>query len=135
MEKEYYAQVLGEIDSAALQQLAAGVEISLGGGGRKYVTRPCRAYKLEEPPRLPPRTSPVPGLRKQSADGTELLLHTSWVSLTLTEGKYRQARLTHTAHPPFSPTHGPLLEPRAVPPARCDVMGAHQLLPTIRCAR
>ena len=63
------------------------------GGGRTYLTRPCRASKLDEPPRLPPRATPVPGLRRKSAGGTEQLLHTSWVSLTLTEGKFRQVRL------------------------------------------
>jgi len=36
------------------------------GGGRIYRTRPCRATKLKEPPRLPPRATPVPGLRRQN---------------------------------------------------------------------
>jgi len=67
------------------------------GGGRTYLTRPCRASKLEEPPRLPPRATPVPGLRRESADGTEQLVLTSWVSLTLTEGKFRQVRPTPPA--------------------------------------
>ena len=79
------------------------------GGGRTYLTRPCRASKLDEPPRLPPRATPVPGLRRKSAGGTEQLLHTSWVSLTLTEGKFRQVRL--------------------LPPASCLLPPASCLLP------
>ena len=76
--------------------LSSGLEIAMGGG-RTYLTRPCRASKLEEPPRLPPRATPVPGLRRESADGTEQLVLTSWVSLTLTEGKFRQVRPTPPA--------------------------------------
>ena len=75
--------------------ISAGVEISLGGG-RKYLTKPCRASRLEAPPRLPPRATPVPGLRRAAAraaaDGGAALPATSWLSLTLTEGKFRQVR-------------------------------------------
>jgi hypothetical protein len=94
--------------------LSSGVEIAVGGG-RTYLTRPCHAAKLEEPPRLPPRATPVPGLRRESADGTEQLVHTSWVSLTLTEGKFRQVRL--------------------IPPASCLLPNAQRTQRSLRRVR
>ena len=97
--------------------LSSGVDIAMGGG-RTYLTRSCRASKLEEPPHLPPRATPVPGLRRESADGTEQLVLTSWVSLTLTEGKFRQVRptppascLTRSAPATLSDACAPLGEP------------------------
>jgi 23S rRNA pseudouridine2457 synthase len=81
MEKEYYAQVDGLITDDALQQLRQGVDISIHG--KTYHTNPCRAYALAAPPTLAPRARPV----RDDRHGP-----TSWVSLTLTEGKFRQVR-------------------------------------------
>ena len=69
--RTYYAQVDGDITSQALSKLEKGVVI----GG--YKTKPCRAEKIEEPP-FWERTPPI-RYRKD--------IPTSWISLTLTEGK------------------------------------------------
>ncbi|MEN9323522.1 MAG: hypothetical protein RL699_1302 [Bacteroidota bacterium] len=81
VEKEYYAQVDGLITPAAVAQLQAGVEI--GFEGKKYQTKPCVAFI--------PKTIPDFGARgKKIRD--ERHGPTSWVSITLTEGKFRQVR-------------------------------------------
>jgi len=81
VEKEYYAQVDGLITNEAIEQLKNGVDISFEGS--TYTTKPCKAFKLESTPDLPPR-------RKKIRD--ERHGPTSWVSITLREGKYRQVR-------------------------------------------
>jgi len=81
VEKEYYAQVDGLITDAALAQLQEGVEIGLHEG--RYRTTPCQARRLPAPPDLPPRTRKI----RDDRHGP-----TSWVSITLTEGKFRQVR-------------------------------------------
>lgn len=75
-ERVYYAQLDGEVTEEALSKLQKGVLI----GG--YQTRPCRAEKISDPP-FAPRNPPV-RYRKN--------IPTSWISLTLTEGKNRQVR-------------------------------------------
>ncbi|MGI4743756.1 MAG: pseudouridine synthase [Janthinobacterium lividum] len=80
VEKEYYAQVDGLITEAALAQLRQGVAISIQG--QPYHTSPCQA-QLVAAPTLAPRSRPV----RDDRHGP-----TSWVSLTLTEGKFRQVR-------------------------------------------
>ncbi len=81
VEKEYYAQLDGLITQEALEQLRIGVEIGISG--KKYSTLPCRALLLTRPPSLP---EPDPSLRigRHRPD--------SWISLTLSEGKFRQVR-------------------------------------------
>lgn len=81
VEKEYYAQVDGLISDEALARLQAGVQIGLRDV--KYQTNDCRAYRLAAPPTLPPRARPI----RDERHGP-----TSWVSVTLTEGKFRQVR-------------------------------------------
>ena len=81
VEKEYYAQVDGIITNEVIEQLKNGVEISLEGS--TYTTKPCKVFKLEATPNLPPR-------RKKIRD--ERHGPTSWVSITLREGKFRQVR-------------------------------------------
>jgi len=81
VEKEYYAQVDGLISDEAIKQLREGVEISFEGG--KYTTKKCNAFKLDSIPDLPKR-------RKKIRD--ERHGPTSWVSITLREGKFRQVR-------------------------------------------
>lgn len=81
IEKEYYAQVDGDITSEAIENLKYGVEI--GFNGKKYITKPCKAIKLENTPGLPIRTKKI----RDDKHGP-----TSWVSVTLNEGKYRQVR-------------------------------------------
>lgn len=81
VEKEYYAQVDGIIDIAALEKLKNGVEI--GVKGKKYITKPCKAQLLEQPPKLNERSKKI----RDDRHGP-----TSWVSITVTEGKFRQVR-------------------------------------------
>ena len=81
VDKEYYAQVNGDISLEAIAQLKAGVEI--GFEGRKYQTKPCKVFKLNEPPNLPVRSQKI----RDDRHGP-----TSWISITLNEGKFRQVR-------------------------------------------
>jgi 23S rRNA pseudouridine2457 synthase len=81
IEKEYYAQVDGIITDEAIEQLKRGVEIGLRN--EKYTTLPCAAFKLDADPGFPPRTRKI----RDDRHGP-----TSWVSITLSEGKNRQVR-------------------------------------------
>jgi 23S rRNA pseudouridine2457 synthase len=81
VEKEYFAQVDGAISLEAIDQLKAGVEI--GFEGRKYQTKPCKVFKLEAVPELPVRSQKI----RDDRHGP-----TSWISVTLKEGKFRQVR-------------------------------------------
>ncbi|MDB5234708.1 MAG: pseudouridine synthase [Hymenobacter sp.] len=81
VEKEYYAQVDGLIDDAAIAQLQAGVEIGIHNV--RYRTSPCTAFRLDPAPDFAPRSRKI----RDDRHGP-----TSWVSITLTEGKYRQVR-------------------------------------------
>jgi len=80
-EKEYYAQVDGLIDEDALGRLRQGVEIGIRDV--KYITKPCKVFRLESDPGFAPRTRKI----RDERHGP-----TSWVSITLTEGKFRQVR-------------------------------------------
>lgn len=75
--RTYWVQVEGEPTEVALGQLRQGVTI------RGYRTRPCKASRLPEEPSLPPRDPPI--RYRQS-------IPTTWLSLTLEEGKNRQVR-------------------------------------------
>jgi len=81
VEKEYFAEVDGDITPEAIEALKNGVEI--GFGGIKYTTKPCHVYKLSEIPKLPERGKKI----RDERHGP-----TNWVSVTLTEGKFRQVR-------------------------------------------
>jgi 23S rRNA pseudouridine2457 synthase len=73
--RTYWAQVEGEVTEGALQQLCAGVIIE----GRK--TLPAKAKKIR--PDIPPRDPPI--RHRQN-------IPTSWIELTLHEGRNRQVR-------------------------------------------
>lgn len=81
VEKEYYAQVDGDIDENAIIHLQEGVEISTAS--EIYKTLPCKAYKLKDLPDFPPRIKKI----RDERHGP-----TSWVSITVSEGKFRQVR-------------------------------------------
>jgi 23S rRNA pseudouridine2457 synthase len=81
VEKEYFAQVDGMITEAAVEQLRNGVEI--GVHGKKYKTKKCRAFRLDVISNLGERGKKI----RDERHGP-----TSWVSITLTEGKFRQVR-------------------------------------------
>ncbi|MFT4670173.1 MAG: 23S rRNA pseudouridine2457 synthase [Flavobacteriaceae bacterium] len=80
IEKEYYAQIDGIISSEAIEKMTRGVEIGING--RKYLTKPCKVQKIEKPD-FPDRTQKI----RDDRHGP-----TSWVSITLSEGKFRQVR-------------------------------------------
>lgn len=75
--RTYWVQVEGIPDQAALSQLRRGVVI------QNYHTRPVLVHLLAEEPSLPPRQPPV-RFRKT--------VPTSWLEMTLTEGRNRQVR-------------------------------------------
>ena len=81
VEKEYYAQLDGEINEEAINFLGNGVEI--GFGGKKYMTKPCEVKRLDELPNFPIRSKKI----RDDRHGP-----TSWISITLKEGKFRQVR-------------------------------------------
>lgn len=76
--RTYQVQVEGMPGDDAVKRLAAGGIVIQG-----HRTRPCRARLLEAVPDFPPRDPPV---RFRKA------IPTSWMELTLTEGKNRQVR-------------------------------------------
>jgi 23S rRNA pseudouridine2457 synthase len=75
-QRTYLAQVEGEISDTALRELETGVRI----GG--YRTKPAKAERIDTPD-INERVPPV-RFRKS--------IPTSWIRLTLTEGKNRQVR-------------------------------------------
>ena len=81
VEKEYYVQVDGLITPEAIEQLKAGVEI--GFNGTKYITKPCEAFFVDSIPDFGPRGKKI----RDERHGP-----TSWVSITVNEGKFRQVR-------------------------------------------
>ncbi|KAA1174964.1 pseudouridine synthase [Marinobacter salinexigens] len=76
MQKTYWVQVEGEITEDALKRLRKGVELKDG------LTRPAQATRIGEPD-LWPRNPPV---RYRES------VPTSWVELTISEGRNRQVR-------------------------------------------
>ena len=81
VEKEYYAQVDGIITEEAVAQLENGVEIGING--TKYLTKDCSSKLI---PELPDYIGAGRRIRDERHGPT------SWVSITLTEGKFRQVR-------------------------------------------
>jgi len=81
VEKEYYAQVDGTITPEAVEKMITGMEISINGSN--YLTKECQARILDHQPFLPKTRQRV----RDDRHGP-----TSWVSVTLKEGKFRQVR-------------------------------------------
>lgn len=81
VEKEYVAQVDGIITEHALQLLQKGVAITVNG--EKYVTQPAKINLLPEAPVLPARAKKI----RDERHGP-----TSWISIVIREGKFRQVR-------------------------------------------
>jgi 23S rRNA pseudouridine2457 synthase len=77
--KRYWAQVEGAPDESALTALASGVDLG------DYVTRPCHVQLIEPSATeaLWPRNPPI---RYRAA------IPTTWIELSITEGKNRQVR-------------------------------------------
>jgi len=79
IEKEYHVMVDGIINEDTVDVLKNGVEISVNG--KAYITKPCKAYILDDISNIPKR------FVRDIKHG-----ETSWLSITLTEGKFRQVR-------------------------------------------
>ena len=77
MEKAYWVQLEGEISEAALQALTTGIELNDGK------TRPAKVKRIDQPAPLWPR---VPPIRERKN------IHTSWIALTIREGRNRQVK-------------------------------------------
>lgn len=80
-QRTYYVQVEGLITEEAIQKLKSGVSISVDG--KTYHTLPTQADILTKEPILPERNPPI-RFRQN--------IPTSWISLSLIEGKNRQVR-------------------------------------------
>ena len=80
--RTYLVQVDGNISLEALKQLQQGVSINIEG--KTYRTLPAIAHKIEQPPAAIQERDPPIRYRKD--------IPTSWLSLTLTEGKNSQVR-------------------------------------------
>lgn len=80
-ERTYLAQVEGLVNEEALETLQNGLTISIDG--KQYTTLPCKAYQVPEPTDIPERNPPI---RFRAS------IPTSWVKLTLVEGKNHQVR-------------------------------------------
>ena len=79
--RTYLVQVEGDVTQKAIEELVAGVVIRIKK--KDHHTLPAKAVKIDEPNWLPERNPPV----RYRANIT-----TSWIELTLTEGKNRQVR-------------------------------------------
>ena len=81
IEKEYWVQLDGLINAEAIQKLKEGVQIGLKGNF--YISKPCEVHLFD----LEPKTHPAhPKLRIGRHRPT------SWISICITEGKFRQIR-------------------------------------------
>ncbi len=73
----YWAQIERVPSDESLSRLEKGVPI------QGWTTQPCRAWRLDPPPEVPPRDPPI---------RVRLHVPACWISLELTEGKNRQVR-------------------------------------------
>lgn len=80
-ERTYLVQVEGQINNKAIAQLTKGVEIKLKDG-KLHQTIPCKVKRIGAP-KIKDRDKAVSFNQSKGF---------SWISMTLTEGKYRQVR-------------------------------------------
>ncbi len=81
VEKEYYTQLDGDVGDDTISKLEAGVAISYNS--TIYTTMPCYVKKLIPAPDFPERSRRI----RDDRHGP-----TSWASIILREGKFRQVR-------------------------------------------
>lgn len=79
IEKEYHVMVDGKVTEKEIEQLKKGVEISVNG--KPYVTKQCKAELLNNTSHI------VERFVRDERHGK-----TSWLSITISEGKFRQVR-------------------------------------------
>ena len=79
--KTYLVQVDGDITSEAIEQLTNG-SIVISHKGKKHQVKPAQCCKIDAP-NVPERVPPI---------RTRASIPTSWIELTITEGKNRQVR-------------------------------------------
>lgn len=79
--KTYWVQVEGSITDEAIKKLEKGLAIKIEG--KIYHTLPAQASIFDTPPSLPDRDPPI-RFRKN--------IPTSWISLSIVEGKKHQVR-------------------------------------------
>ncbi len=77
MPKTYWAQLDNEISAEAIQQLEKGLMLKDG------LTKPAKIKQIKEPKNIWPRVPPI-RVRKN--------IPTSWIELTIKEGRNRQVR-------------------------------------------
>ena len=77
MAKTYWVQLEGEVSDTALQALRDGVDLKDGR------TREAKAKRINEPTSLWPRQPPI---------RQRMHIPTSWIELTISEGRNRQVR-------------------------------------------
>ena len=80
-EREYWVQVEGQVTKETVADLCRGVSISIDG--KLHKSQPVKASIFNTDPQVPER-NPAIRFRKN--------IPTSWLSLSLTEGKNRQVR-------------------------------------------
>lgn len=80
-QRTYWVQVDGAVTKAAINGLQNGVDISIDS--KIHHTKKCSVQIIDPAPEVPERTPPV-RFRKS--------IPTSWISLSITEGKNRQVR-------------------------------------------
>lgn len=80
-ERTYWVQVEGIPTEEALQQLRKGTSISIDG--KAYKTKQAKVVWMQDEPDVPQRNPPI----RHRAN-----IPTSWLSITLIEGKNRQVR-------------------------------------------
>jgi 23S rRNA pseudouridine2457 synthase len=80
-ERTYWVQVEGIPTETGLQQLRKGTFINIDG--KEYKTKPAKAIWMKEAPEVPYRNPPIRHREN---------IPTSWLAITLTEGKNRQVR-------------------------------------------
>lgn len=79
IEKEYHVMVDGTITDTAIEKLKEGIDISVNG--KPYKTKPCMAKLIADTSHISER------FVRDERHGK-----TSWLSIVITEGKFRQVR-------------------------------------------